>query len=189
MKPHIFRPPSLAQRGSCGLSAPAFPFAPSSIHALRWSHFLLSLDQPWVFIQSYTCRAGPAWFFSLPRCMPSFPPRVLNTFIFQYPQMPFLPQSLSRPLLGNSIMLDCLHGIHTPYILDVCVNVSCRGGFIHRCALSPALCLTQNRVSVHLGLCDTPLSPAGFKGLTQYVKGGRINETEQQNKGCKHKRS
>lgn len=187
MKPHVFPPPSLAQRGSCGLGAPAFPFAPSSIHPLGWSHFLLSLDQPWVFTPSYTRCAGPAWFFSL--CLDVcllFPPCIKH-FIFQYPQMPFLPQSLSRPLLGNSIMLDCLHGIHTPYLLDVCVNVSCRGGFIHRCALSPALCLTQNRVSVHLGLCDTPLSPAGFRGLTQYVKGGRINETEQQNKGCKHK--
>lgn len=74
MKPHVFPPPSLAQRGSCGLGAPAPPFAPSSIRPLRWSHFLLSLDQPWVFTPPYTCRAGPAWFFSLPRCMPSFSP-------------------------------------------------------------------------------------------------------------------
>ena len=81
--------------------------------------------------------------------------------------MPFLPQSLSQPPLGNSIMLDSLHGVHMPY-------VSCRGGFIHHCALCPALCLAQNRVSVHLGLRDIQ---AGFKGLTQYVKGSGINET------------
>ena len=84
-------------------------------------------------------------------------PCILHTFIFQYPQMPFFPQSLSRPLLGTSIVLDCLHSIHTPYISLVCVNVSRRAGFIHRRALSPAPCLTQNRVSVCLGLCDAPL--------------------------------
>lgn len=71
-------------------------------------------------------------------------------------------------------MLDSLHGVHMPYILDICVNVSCRGGFIHHRALCPALCLAQNRVSVHLGFRDIP---AGFKGLTQYVKGSGINET------------
>lgn len=44
-------------------------------------------------------------------------------------------------------MLDSLHGVHTPYILDVCVNVSCRDGFIHRRALSPALPRTEEGLS------------------------------------------
>lgn len=165
------------------------PFAPSSIRPLRWSHFLLSLDQPWVFTPPYTCRAGPAWFFSLPRCMPSFSPVYYTPSSSNTLKCHSFPKALSRPLLGTSIVLDCLHGIHTPYILLVCVNVSCGAGFIHRRALSPAPCLTQNRVSVHLGLCDAPLCLPQDSGGLQSAKQAVRQMRQQQSKGCRHKQS
>lgn len=75
-------------------------------------------------------------------------------------------------------MSDNLHDIHTPCILDVCVNVFYRDGSIHLHGLSPALCLTQNRVSVYLGLNYTPHCCRQDSGrLTQYIKDNRINET------------